>query len=198
MSRIVNVNSRNFLTNLLDYQEGMKVSRAPDVLRTEHVGNCLALAMCDNDGIGGLAHIYSANRTEKFLMYHVAYPYFIIFNRPLIIAETVVDDMLYEMQKHGSDLTDVVAKMAGEQKPSKTSHRSRFFSGGDKKSKIVKAELRKYDIPLIAEDLYYPRAKKVSQRKVIDFDLATKELRITYLTRYKSKSKPDEIFHGII
>jgi chemotaxis receptor (MCP) glutamine deamidase CheD len=185
MARAIDVVSKNPINKLLDYQEGMKVSRAPDVLRTEHVGDCLALTLHDNDGIGGLAHIQFSTRLRKILCYSYLYPYFIVFNKPIVTAETVVDEMLDEMQKYGSGLRNVVAKMAGEQKRHLSSTPIPGYYGGDKKSKIVKEKLLQHGIQLVAEDLCDPSVG-ISQREVMYFDLATRELRITYLIRYKS------------
>jgi len=164
-------------------QDAFKVSKEPDVLRTSNVGDCLVLTLYDNNGVGGLAHIFISTKKRKLLLYNYFALYFPVFHKSIVTADVVVDEMLVEMSKYGSDLKEVTAKIAGEQ--DKVTRRGilKWNSRGNRKSRIVRQELREYGIPIVAEDL----GGSPYRGRNVELDLSTGIMNVTYVQRTKKR-----------
>jgi len=115
------------------------------------LGSCIGLVIHDPErDIGGLAHVMlpdSQGRTD----------------RPAKYADTAVEFLVKELNKNGCKTASLAAKITGGASMFQT------FSGnlniGDRNTESVRAQLKRLNIPLVAEDIggtagrtivYYP------------------------------------------
>ncbi len=117
----------------------LAVSKSPDVLATFALGSCVGICLFDQVNlIGGLAHIMLPSSKEA--------PH--IKDNMVKFADTGIILLIKEMQRHGSDIKNLVAKIAGG---------AQMFAGvsafniGDRNVKEVKNVLNNLNIRIISE-----------------------------------------------
>jgi chemotaxis protein CheD len=115
-----------------------QVTAPPEILITYALGSCVGVCLYDKiRRVGGLAHIFmpKASGTVKGKELHK-------------FADTAIEEMVKTMQKKGCNASGLTAKIAGGA--------SMFgFKGicvGEQNIEIVKRELRRFNIKLLAED----------------------------------------------
>ena len=120
----------------------LKVARHPAILTTLGLGSCIGIALYDrrNKNIG-MAHIMlpsssiataSANRAK--------------------FADTSIHDLLEEMRGIGSDVRNIVAKIAGGAQMFAFATQNEPMKIGQRNTEATKTALADYKIPIVAED----------------------------------------------
>jgi chemotaxis receptor (MCP) glutamine deamidase CheD len=168
-------------------RDEIQASRFPNIFASYGVADCLAVLLYDTKvRAGALSHLFYTKK-RAILGYQILGSGFVILQSTKVAADTVVDEMLFEMEKYNFNPRNVVAKMAGEQEEHICGEEIQYPAGGDEKSKIIKLELKKHEIPLVAEDLGGSRYIA----RDLTCDLATGELRIISYQKMKRVYPPD-------
>lgn len=120
----------------------LKVAQHPSILTTLGLGSCIGIALYDyKKKIIGLAHIMlpsssiataSSNRAK--------------------FADTGIHDLIEQMKKCGSDIRNIVAKIAGGAQMFAFATQNESMKIGQRNTEATKAVLAKYNIPILAED----------------------------------------------
>ncbi len=140
------------------------VSRKPHILATYALGSCVGICLYDGGlQIGGLAHIMLPDSRQ--------------FSRSdtnrMKYADTAIIDLVKDMQKLGSDLRRVTAKIAGGAKMFQTQPGSNIGSIGDRNVDSVKQTLTRLNIPVVDEDT----RKNYGRSIFFDLNVGTMEVR---------------------
>ena len=120
----------------------LKVAHHPSILTTLGLGSCIGIALYDNKKkIIGLAHIMLPSS-------HIATAN---TNRAKF-ADTGILDLIDEMKRVGSDIKNIVAKIAGGAQMFSFNTNNESMKIGLRNAEATKAILVDFRIPLVAED----------------------------------------------
>ena len=127
------------LVGIADY----KITIIPNKLITIALGSCVGIALYDSImNVGGLAHI----------MLPESYKFTEIIN-PYKFADLAIPLLIDEMNKHGANIYNLRAKIAGGASMFNFPDKYLISDIGGRNSVIVKQKLKSFSIPLIAEDI---------------------------------------------
>lgn len=121
----------------------LKVSVHPSVLITLGLGSCVGVALYDRySRISGMAHIMlpsslQSRRRENFAKF----------------ADTAIDKLVYEMIELGASKSHIIAKLAGGAQMFSFSTSTDIMRIGERNVAAAREMLRKYGIPILAEDV---------------------------------------------
>lgn len=135
------------------------VSSTPDILRTI-LGSCVGICLYDNiKKNGGIAHIMlpSAKKVQTSLKKY---------------ADTAIPLLIEELEKNGSTLGNIKAKIVGGATMFNLSENSVMGEIGINNIKKVKEILNQYNIEIIAEEV------GGNHGRTIDFYLETGEIKV--------------------
>lgn len=140
------------------------VSKKPDVLATYALGSCVGICLYDSGlQIGGLAHIMLPD-SRQFLQSDT--------NR-MKYADTAIVDLIKDMQKLGSDIRRITARIAGGAKMFQVQPGSQMGTIGDRNVDSVKQILASLKIPVVVEDT----RKNYGRSIFFDLSAGTMEVR---------------------
>jgi chemotaxis protein CheD len=121
----------------------MNTATSPDVIMTIGLGSCVGIALYDKiKSIGGLAHIMLPDSTQ-----------FSSVKNPMKFADLAIPMLIEKLEKIGANKRNLTAKIAGGASMFNFSDRNMTMDIGNRNGKSVKLNLKKYSIPLLAEDL---------------------------------------------
>ncbi|MBC2581612.1 chemotaxis protein CheD [Clostridium sp. DJ247] len=121
----------------------MNTASSPDKIITVGLGSCIGIAIYDKTKfLGGLAHIMLPDSTQ-----------FNNVNNPLKFADLAIPLLIEKIEKIGGNRRTLKAKIAGGASMFNFSDKSMVMDIGNRNSIAVKNELKKYSIPIIAEDV---------------------------------------------
>lgn len=123
-----------------------KIAKNPAIITTHGLGSCLAITIYDAElKIGGLAHIMLP---DPDLVRNQ--------NNPAKFASTAVKELIVEMENVGSVRSRMVCKLVGGANMfSKllSTAKTSYSNIGQRNIEQAKIELKKYKIPVVAEDI---------------------------------------------
>lgn len=121
----------------------MNITKAPNTIRTSGLGSCVGVVLYDSQKkIAGLAHIMLPDSSlERGKTIHKAK-----------YADTAISVLIELLKKEGVNPKLLKAKIAGGAEMFKFSSKNKMMRIGPRNVDAVKKELKKYSIPLIAED----------------------------------------------
>ncbi|MCL1791264.1 MAG: chemotaxis protein CheD [Peptococcaceae bacterium] len=138
-----------------------KISKVPDTLMTIGLGSCLGVCIFDQSAkVAGMAHIMLP--TSRYMPH----------NNPMKYADTCLSMMLNEIDKVGGNRLRLKAKIAGGAQMFATHDDISAMHIGEKNMVAVSAELKKYGIPIVSQDV------GGNVGRTITFHIATSELHI--------------------
>lgn len=144
----------------------LNIAQPPDVLATYALGSCVGICLHDKThNIGGLAHIMlpdsreATNPNDNLRRY----------------ADTGLAELISMMQKRGSSIQCMTAKIAGGAQMFAT--KLQTFNIGDRNVSAVKKLLMSYRIKLIAEDT------GLNYGRTVFFDVATGVMQVKSITK---------------
>lgn len=120
-----------------------KIANAPNKLITIGLGSCVGIALYDK-------------RKKKGALIHIMLPSSKQFDEvvnPIKFGDLAINVALSKMMKEGSYKSDVVAKIAGGASMFNFSDAKMISDIGSRNISSVKEELKKLNIPVIAEDV---------------------------------------------
>lgn len=121
----------------------MNTASSPDRIITVGLGSCIGIAIYDRvKGLGGLAHIMLPDSTQ-----------FNNVTNPLKFADLAVPLLMERLEKLGASKRNFRAKIAGGASMFNFSDKSMIMDIGNRNGIAVKDALKKYSIPLLAEDI---------------------------------------------
>ncbi|HOK42909.1 MAG TPA: chemotaxis protein CheD [Thermoclostridium caenicola] len=120
----------------------LKVARHPAILTTLGLGSCIGIALYDS-------------RTKNIGLVHIMLPSSSIatagMNRAKF-ADTGIQDLVQEMVRIGSDIRNIVAKIAGGAQMFAFATQNETMKIGQRNAEASRAVLASLNIPLVAED----------------------------------------------
>jgi len=120
----------------------LKVARHPAILTTLGLGSCIGIALYDR-------------KTKNIGLVHIMLPSSAIAtahaNRAKF-ADTGIHDLVEEMKGIGSDVKNIVAKIAGGAQMFSFASQNDSMKIGQRNIEATKAVLAELNIPIIAED----------------------------------------------
>jgi len=120
----------------------LKVARHPAILTTLGLGSCIGIALYDS-------------KTKNIGLVHIMLPSSSIAtassNRAKF-ADTGIHDLVQEMIRYGSDIKNLVAKIAGGAQMFAFATQNESMKIGQRNAEATRAVLASLNIPLIAED----------------------------------------------
>ena len=139
----------------------MNIVKAPDIIRTAGLGSCVGVVLYDSHKkIAGMAHIMLPESSlARGTTVHKAK-----------FADTAIADLIQLLEKHGSHVSRLKAKIAGGAQMFHFTTKSDIMRIGPRNVEAVKKELARYAIPIVAEDV------GGSSGRTIEFDPATGKL----------------------
>jgi chemotaxis protein CheD len=115
----------------------------PMKIITYGLGSCIGIALYDQGTkIAGLSHI--------MLPYSYA---FANRSNPMKYADLAIPELLMRMEANGARLKNIYAKIAGGASMFNFSDKNPGLDIGGRNAEAVKTTLRKYNIPILSEDL---------------------------------------------
>lgn len=142
----------------------LAVASQSDILRTI-LGSCVGICLYDSETkTGGLAHIMLPVRKSET-------------SSAKKYADTALPVLLDEMEKIGSDISRLSAKVVGGATMFNLSENSMMSEIGRNNIKKVRELLKERDIPVLAEDI------GGDYGRTIDFYLNTGEIKIKSLSK---------------
>lgn len=121
----------------------MNTAYSPNKIITVGLGSCIGIAIYDKvNNVGGLAHIMLPDSTQ-----------FNNVNNPLKFADLAVPLLIESLEKLGASRRNFRAKIAGGASMFNFSDKSMVMDIGNRNGIAVKDALKKYSIPLLAEDV---------------------------------------------
>ncbi|MCH3964344.1 MAG: chemotaxis protein CheD [Clostridium sp.] len=121
----------------------MNTAASPDIIMTIGLGSCIGIAMYDRfKAVGGLAHIMLPDSTQ-----------FSIVKNPMKFADLAIPMLIEKLENMGVKKQNMKAKIAGGASMFNFSDKSMIMDIGSRNGKSVKLTLKKYSIPVLAEDL---------------------------------------------
>ncbi|WP_416176233.1 chemotaxis protein CheD [Clostridium sp.] len=121
----------------------MNTASSPDIIMTIGLGSCVGIAIYDKYNlIGGLAHIMLPDSTQ-----------FSNVKNPMKFADLAIPMLIEKLEKLGAGKRNLTAKIAGGASMFNFSDKKMIMDIGNRNGKSVKLNLKKYSVPLIAEDL---------------------------------------------
>lgn len=119
-----------------------KVGTSPSILISYGLGSCIGISMYDpQTKIGGLLHIMLPDSTQSRANENRAK-----------FADTGIPDMLEELVRMGAVKSRIVAKIAGGSQMFAFANASDIMRVGLRNATAAKEILKKYSIPIVAED----------------------------------------------
>ena len=119
-----------------------KVCKLPDTLMTIGLGSCLGVCVYDQSAqVAGMAHIMLPSSRDM--------PQ----SNPLKYADTCLAVMLKEITRSGGDGSRLRAKIAGGAQMFAAPGKTSIMHIGEKNTEAVTSELKKYGIPVVAQDV---------------------------------------------
>lgn len=139
----------------------MKLTEAPNKLKTLGLGSCVGVVIYNNE-IAGLAHVMlpdseASNRANQ--------------NR-LKYADSALDLMIQDLLNKGAKKSSLKAKIAGGAHMFSFQTESNFLKIGERNVKAVTERLSFHQIPLIAQDV------GGNQGRTIEFNIEEGQLEI--------------------
>lgn len=130
-------------TNLIEVgMAQMKIASSPSVLVTRGLGSCLGIAIYDPQRkIGGLVHTMLPHIEETRIK-----------SNPAKFVDAAISLMVEKLQKEGSSISNLVAKLFGGAHMFSSIPLEGPFGVGSKNVKAAKEKLVHYKIKLIGED----------------------------------------------
>lgn len=120
----------------------LKVARHPSILTTLGLGSCIGIALYDR-------------RTKNIGLAHIMLPSSSIAtassNRAKF-ADTGIHDLIQEMKRYGSDISSLVAKIAGGAQMFAFATNNESMKIGQRNAEATRAVLANFRIPILAED----------------------------------------------
>ncbi|MCL1917931.1 MAG: chemotaxis protein CheD [Peptococcaceae bacterium] len=145
------------IVGMADY----KICKVPDSLMTIGLGSCLGVCVYDQmSKVAGMAHIMLPSSRD------------ILENNPLKYADTCLQAMLEDIKKSGGVPSRLKAKMAGGAQMFSFGGGTSTMHIGENNTQAVTKELKKYGIPIIAQDV------GGNAGRTITFDIETADLHI--------------------
>jgi chemotaxis protein CheD len=121
----------------------MNTASSPDKIITVGLGSCIGIAIYDRmKGVGGLAHIMLPDSTQ-----------FNNVSNPLKFADLAVPLLIERLERLGASRRNLKAKIAGGASMFNFSDKSMIMDIGNRNGIAVKNALKKYSIPILAEDV---------------------------------------------
>lgn len=121
----------------------MNTASSPDIIMTIGLGSCIGIAMYDShESLGGLAHIMLPDSTQ-----------FSSVKNPMKFADLAIPMLIDKLERLGADKRNLRAKIAGGASMFNFSDKSMIMDIGSRNGKSVELTLKKYSIPILAEDL---------------------------------------------
>lgn len=121
----------------------MNTASSPDKIMTVGLGSCIGIVIYDKTkGIGGLAHIMLPDSSQ-----------FNNVTNPLKFADLAVPMLIDRLERMGASKRNMKAKIAGGASMFNFSDKSMIMDIGNRNGIAVKSALKKYSIPIIAEDV---------------------------------------------
>ncbi|NLY81071.1 MAG: chemotaxis protein CheD [Lysinibacillus sp.] len=141
----------------------MDVVKSPDTIRTSGLGSCVGVVIYDESKkIAGLVHVMlpdsSLSRTETI--------------NKAKFADTGIEALIEMLQREGVQKFRLKAKIAGGAQMFKFASDNDTMRIGPRYVEAVKKELKKYGIPIVAEDT------GGNSGRTIEFDPDTSKLMI--------------------
>jgi chemotaxis protein CheD len=138
-----------------------KISKVPDQLMTIGLGSCLGVCIYDSAAkVGGMAHIMLPNSRDMPK------------GSPLKYADTCLKAMIDELNRSGGASSRFKAKIAGGAQMFSFSGTNTVMHIGENNTEAVAMELKKYGIPLIAQDV------GGNSGRTITFNIETADLHV--------------------
>jgi chemotaxis protein CheD len=142
----------------------MRVSRAPDILRTI-LGSCVGICLYDNRfKIGGMSHIMLPVHKENSSS-HKKY------------ADTAIPILIEELVKAGADANSLTAKIVGGAKMFNITPNSIMGEIGNNNADKVRSVLKSLRIDIVSEDI------GGNYGRTIDYYLETGDVRIRSMSK---------------
>lgn len=141
----------------------MNVISAPDLIRTSGLGSCVGVVIYDQaKKVAGLAHIMlpSSASIKAGNMNIAKY------------ADTAIEELIQQIIKIGGRASSLKAKIAGGAQMFQFQTGSDIMRIGPRNVEAVEAELKRFNIPLVASDV------GGSNGRTIEFDPVTSILKI--------------------
>ncbi|WP_267497977.1 chemotaxis protein CheD [Bacillus sp. REN16] len=141
----------------------MNVITAPDLIRTSGLGSCVGVVIYDQaKKVAGLAHIMLPNSalTKAENMNIAKY------------ADTAIEELIHKIIKIGGRAISLKAKIAGGAQMFQFQSGSDIMRIGPRNVEAVEAELKRFNIILVASDV------GGSNGRTIEFDPVTTILKI--------------------
>lgn len=121
----------------------MNTASSPDKIITVGLGSCIGIVIYDKTkGLGGLAHIMLPDSTQ-----------FNNVTNPLKFADLAVPMLIDKLERMGAVKRNMKAKIAGGASMFNFSDKSMIMDIGNRNGIAVKVALKKWSIPIIAEDV---------------------------------------------
>lgn len=122
----------------------MKIVTAPNTIRTSGLGSCVGVVLYDlQKKIAGLAHIMlpDSSLARGETIHKAKY------------ADTAVECLIQLLEKEGVNKKQLKAKIAGGAEMFKFMTKTDIMRIGPRNVDAVKQELKRFSIPLVAEDV---------------------------------------------
>jgi len=121
----------------------MNIAVSPDKIMTIGLGSCIGIALYDSRvKLGGLAHIMLPDSNQ-----------FNNINNPLKFADLAIPLLIKDMEKRGSNKSNLTAKIVGGASMFTFTDSKMNMDIGNRNSIAVRAVLRTLSIPLLREEV---------------------------------------------
>ena len=141
----------------------MNVVQSPNLIRTSGLGSCVGVVIYDTQKeIAGLVHVMLPDSSlAKADSINIAK-----------YADTGIEELINRLIKIGARIINLKAKIAGGAQMFQFSTQNEMMRIGPRNVEAVKKELKRFSIPIIAEDV------GGSSGRTIEFNPSTRKLNI--------------------
>ncbi len=126
------------VVHIADY----KISHNPNILLTNGLGSCIAVALYDKKKkLGGLLHFLLPDSSLS-----------VDVSNPAKFADMGIDQIVFEMIELGADIKHLKAKIVGGANMFSQIRRKNYTPIGSRNIEAAKVNLDRHGIPIIGED----------------------------------------------